>query len=200
MKWPVIKTLYPLFIVQFFTWLGMFSLWIYCTPVITKYVLGNTGKALDESVFWVGLYFAFYNMLAAFLAFQLPRFIKMANAQIVHGVALILGSVGFSLIYFFKNRYLLFISFAFIAIAWSSIANVPYDMVGNVAPEDKMALYFKIFNFSVVIPQVVAAFLLGWLNNAVFHGESSLIILTGAANMLVAGVLIFFYKQPSKNE
>jgi len=193
----IIKSLLPLFVVQFFTWLALFSLWIYSTPVITRYIFHSTDSespAFENGVTWVGICFAFYATLAAFLAFFIPNLLKYTTKERLHSIALLIGSIGLGMIGFIKSQYLLLISFAFIGIAWSSISNVPYSIVGDKAPERKMASYFTIFNFSIVIPQITAAFLLGYINRHFFAGETIDIILLGACSMFLAGVIMLFIK------
>ena len=94
-----------------------------------------------------------------------------------------------------RNKYLLFISFAFIGIAWSSIGNVPYSIVGNIVVPQKIATYFAVFNFSIVIPQITAAFLLSYLNKKLFAGETVYIMLVGAISMFAGSVIMFFVKE-----
>ena len=190
----ILKHLLPLFAVQFFTWLGLFSLWIYATPVITKYIFKTTdaeSAAFENGTTWVGICFAFYSLLAAILAFYLPLLQKKIAIQKLHAIALFAGSIGLLSMYFITDKYLLLFSFAFIGIAWSSISTVPYSLVSNIAPDDKMTRYFAVFNFSVVIPQVTAAFLLGYLNKYIFKGETVFVICSGGISLLVASVVMF---------
>lgn len=193
----IIKHLLPLFVVQFFTWLALFALWIYATPVITRYIFNTTdaesGNFISGTT-WVGICFAFYSTLAAFLAFSIPLFIKKISKEKLHAMALLIGGAGLLLIFFIKNKYLLFFSFAFIGIAWSSIANIPYSIISSIAPENKMVTYFAVFNFSVVIPQVTAAFLLGYISNQFFKGETVYIMLVAGGSMLLAGLLMLLMK------
>ncbi len=194
----IIKHLLPLFIVQFFTWLALFSLWIYATPVITKYIFNSTdseSKAFESGTTWVGICFAFYSTLAAIMAFAIPRLTKQYSKYKIHATALLIGSIGLVLIYFIKNQYLLFISFAFIGIGWSSISNIPYSIISDIAPEPKMTTYFTVFNFSVVIPQITAAFLLSYLTRNYFAGETIYTILAGGISMFFAGCIMFFVKE-----
>ena len=193
----IIKHLLPLFIVQFFTWLALFALWIYATPVVTRYIFNSTDSesaAFENGVVWVGIYFAFYATLAAFLGFYIPKLLIHITKERLHAIALLTGGIGMLLIYFIKNQYALLVSFAFIGIAWSSISSVPYSMVSEAAPKNKMALYFTVFNFSVVIPQVTAAFLLGYINKHFFRGETINIILVGACSMFFAGLIMLFIR------
>ena len=193
----IIKSLLPLFVVQFFTWLALFSLWIYSTPIITRYVFYSTDSespAFENGVTWVGICFAFYATLAAFLAFFIPNLLKYTTKERLHSIALLVGSIGLGSVWFIRNQYLLFVSFALIGIAWSSISNVPYSIISDNAPENKMTAYFAVFNFSVVIPQITAAFLLGYINKHFFAGQTIDIILLGACSMFIAGLIMLFIK------
>ena len=193
----IIKHLLPLFIVQFFTWLALFALWIYATPVITRYIFNSTdaqSPAFENGITWVGICFACYTTLAAFLAFLFPKILKHISKERLHAIALLTGGIGLLLMYFIRDQYLLLISFAFIGIAWSSISNVPYSIISETAPENKLTAYFAVFNFSVVIPQVTAAFLLGYINKHFFAGETIKVILLGACSMLFSGIIMLFIK------
>ena len=194
----ILKQLFPLFAVQFFTWLALFTLWIYATPVITRYLFNSTDAesvAFETGISWVGIYFAFYATLAACLAFLIPKLSKHICKEYLHAFALLTGAVGLLLIYFIRNRYQMFLSFAFIGIAWSSISNIPYSIVSEFAPENKITAYFMVFNFSVVIPQVTAAFLLGYIHKRFFAGEVINIILVGAGAMFIASLIMFTMKK-----
>lgn len=193
----IIKSLLPLFVVQFFTWLALFSLWIYATPVITRYIFHSTdseSSAFEDGVTWVGICFAFYATLAALLTFFIPKILKYTTKERLHALALLTGSVGLASVGFITSQYLLFVSFALIGIAWSSISSVPYSIISDNAPEHKMTTYFAVFNFSVVIPQITAAFLLGYINKHFFGGETIYIILLGACSMFLAGLIMLFTK------
>ncbi len=199
----IFKHLLPLFAVQFFTWLGLFSLWIYATPVVTKYIFKTTdaeSAAFENGTMWVGICFALYSLLAAILAFYLPLLQKKIAIQKLHATALLAGSIGLTSMYFITDQYLLLFSFVFIGIAWSSISTVPYSLVSSIAPEDKMTRYFAVFNFSVVIPQVTAAFLLGFLNKYIFKGETVLVICAGGLSLLLAAVIMFAIPTLKRNE
>src|ERR1700710_2188059 len=93
----ILRHLWPLFIVQFFTWLGLFSLWIYATPVITRYVFKTTdaeSSSFENGTIWVGICFAFYSLLAATLAFFIPKLLSYVSKQKLHAYSLLAGSIG----------------------------------------------------------------------------------------------------------
>jgi hypothetical protein len=197
----IFRQLLPLFVVQFFTWLALFALWIYATPVITRYIFNSTdaeSAAFESGVNWVGICFAFYSTLAACLAFAIPKILQHISKQRLHAFALLTGGIGLLLLFFIREKYLLLLSFSFIGIAWSSIGNVPYSMISSIAAPDKMTTYFAVFNFSVVIPQVTAAFLLGYINKHFFKGETIYIMLVGGCSMLLAGIVMFLVPREVK--
>lgn len=189
------RFLLPWFIVQFFTWLALFAMWIYTTPFVIKYIYpsGAEDIASSAAIKWVGICFALYSLLAALLAFTLPKIVARFSIAKVHSTALLFGSLGLLVIYFVKSPYTLLLGFAFIGIAWSSISNLPYVAVSNRAPENKMSFYMGVFNFSIVIPQITAAFLLSWLSATFFNGETKYIMLTGSGCMLVASTVCWFW-------
>jgi hypothetical protein len=197
-----IKKLLPLFAVQFFTWFALFALWIYATPVVTKYFFNTTNSestGFEAGTQWVAACFAFYTTLAAFLTFFIPRLLTHICKERLHALALIAGSAGLLFIFLLRNKWGLLFSFSFIGIAWSSIGNIPYRMVGELeADGEKLMLYFAVFNFSVVLPQVAASYMLGFLNKHFFHSETIFIMLTASICMFTAGVLMFIFYPPGK--
>ena len=185
-----------LFLVQFFTWFGLFALWIYATPVITKYVFNATDsstKEFENGISWVGYYFAFYTLFAAFFAFYIPSIYKKTGRTKLHAFMLLAGSIGIMLLYFINNKWLLFIPFLLIGIAWSAISNIPYRIVSALAGE-KSDFYFGVFSFSVVIPQIFAAAILGLITKF-FNGETNYTILCGGVSMLAGSIIMFFVKE-----
>lgn len=188
------KKLFPLFLVQFFTWLGLFSLWIYATPVITKYFFNTINSEsidFENGTKWVGICFALYSVLGASLTFILHKILKRNSKYAVHAVCLIFGAIGLISMAFIHSKYLLLLSFIFIGIAWSSISTTPYLLVGEIAPEEENEKYYSVFNFSTVIPQAVAAFLLAFITKKYFHGEMIDTIVTGGIFMLMGAVISF---------
>lgn len=186
------KKLLPLFAIQFFTWLGLFSLWIYATPVVSKLFSPSGELNFEKGAQWTGIYFALYAILGASLTFMLHKILKRNPKYLVHAIALFLGGVALMSIYFVNSPYLLLLSFVMVGIAWSSISTTPYLLVGEIAPEEESENFYSVFNFSTVIPQAVAAFLLAFLTKDIFGGEMGKTIFTGGIFMIVAAILSLF--------
>lgn len=195
------RKLAPLFLVQFFTWLGLFSLWIYATPAITKYFfksLQSQELDFENGTKWVGICFALYSILGASLTFILHKILKKNSKYAVHAVALSCGALGLMSMAFIHSKYVLLLSFIFIGIAWSSISTTPYVLVGEIAPEDESEKYYSVFNFSTVIPQAIAAFFLAFVTKNYFRGDMMETLFLGGIFMLVAAFisLFIYFKEP----
>jgi maltose/moltooligosaccharide transporter len=183
------KKLLPLFLVQFFTWLGLFSLWIYATPVVSKCFFDahhNGNIDFEQGTKWVGICFALYSILGASLTFALHKILKKKSKYAVHSIALLLGGLGLISFNFVPSKYLLLLSFVLVGIAWSSISTTPYLLVSEIATDGEQEKYFSVFNFSTVIPQAIAAFLFAYITKDFFHGEMIKTILMGGVFMIIA--------------
>ncbi|HQZ76080.1 MAG TPA: MFS transporter, partial [Chitinophagaceae bacterium] len=88
-----------------------------------------------------------------------------------------------------KNENLLIISMAGIGLAWCSILAMPYSMLTKALPANKMGVYMGIFNFFIVIPQILAATLLGIFTKHIFNGNAIMTIVLGGCSMIVAAIL-----------
>ncbi|HEY6063961.1 MAG TPA: hypothetical protein VIV35_10155, partial [Chitinophagaceae bacterium] len=185
------STMKKLAVVQFFSWFALFSMWIYSTPALAQHLSGTTdttSSAYNKMGNWVGVLFAFYNGFAALFAFLLPVLAKRFSRPVTHMIALIAGGLGLISFYIFKDEKLLIISMAGIGLAWCSILAMPYSMLTRALPANKMGVYMGIFNFFIVIPQILAATLLGVFTRHIFHGNAIMTIVVGGCSMIVAAL------------
>jgi maltose/moltooligosaccharide transporter len=81
--------------------------------------------------------------------------------------------------------------------AWASVLSLPYALLSDSLPAQKMGLYMGVFNFFIVIPQLVAATVLGFLLHAVFGGAPIYALALGGASFLVAGLLVLRVPEPA---
>ena len=185
-------TMKQLAVVQFFTWFALFSMWIYATPALAQNISNTTdtsSPAYNEIGNWVGVLFGFYNGFAALCAFLLPVLAKKTSRPMTHLICLVAGGIGLISFFVFKDKYLLIISMAGIGLAWSSILSMPYSMLTASLPSNKMGVYMGIFNFFIVIPQILAATLLGFFTKHLFHGNAIYTLVLGGCLMIVAALL-----------
>lgn len=189
------KTMRQLSIVQFFSWLALFSMWIYTTSAVTSHIYGtnDTSSALyNEGADWVGILFAVYNGFAAIVSFLLPVIAKHTNRKITHMISLIAGGIGLISFYFITDPYLLIISMFGVGMAWASILSMPYAILTGSIPSNKMGVYMGIFNFFIVIPQILAASILGFITKYLFHGNTIFSLVFGGIAMLIAAATVLF--------
>lgn len=141
---------------------------------------------------WVGIAFAVYNGFAALIAFALPVFAKWTNRRLTHAVALLCGALGLISIYFLPGPNWILLSMLGVGIAWASILSMPYAILSGALPANKMGLYMGIFNFFIVLPQMLAATILGLLVSGVFGGQTVLALILGGATWIIAAILTLF--------
>lgn len=186
------KTMVQLAWVQFFSWFALFAMWIYTTPAVTSYIYkttDTTSQAYNDGASFVSMLFGAYNGIAAVAALFLPVLAKYSSRRVTHLFALTCGGLGLISIYFITTPAYLWLSMVGVGIAWASILSIPYAMLSASLPAEKMGYYMGVFNFFIVIPQILAATVLGFFLKQVFAGETIYILVTGGVSMIVAGVL-----------
>ncbi|MBD0353475.1 MAG: MFS transporter, partial [Flavisolibacter sp.] len=169
------KTMLQLAIVQFFTWLAFFSMWIYTTAGVAQNAYGTTdttSKAFQDAGDWVGVMFMVYNGISALAAFLLPLLAARIGRKYTHMLCLVIGGLGLVSIFFIKDKTLLLLPMVCVGLAWASTLTMPYSILAGALPSNKMGFYMGVFNFFIVIPQIVAAAILGFFVSQVFNNQS----------------------------
>jgi maltose/moltooligosaccharide transporter len=186
------RTMIQLAYVQFFSWFALFAMWIYTTPAVTSHIFhttDTTSQAYNDGADLVSKLFGDYNGIAALAALALPLVARYTSRRITHLIALTCGGAGLISILFISDPDMLWLSMIGIGIAWASILSIPYAMLSGSLPADKMGYYMGVFNFFIVIPQIIAATVLGFLLNKVFGGQPVYVLVAGGASMILAGLL-----------
>jgi maltose/moltooligosaccharide transporter len=186
------KTMVQLAGVQFFTWIALFAMWIYTTNAIGENVFGTTdaqSAAFQEAGNRVGVMFAVYSGVSALAAFILPVFARRTSRKLVHMTCLLIGGVSLIGIYAIHDLNLLFVPMIGVGIAWASILTMPYAILAGALPANRMGYYMGVFNFFIVIPQIVSGLLLGFATKHLFMGHSVKTLMLGGLCMVIAGVL-----------
>lgn len=194
------KTMKQLAWVQFFTWFGLFAMWIYTTKAVTGHVFGTTdttSKVYNDAADWVSVMFAFYSLVCALSAFGLPKLAALLGNRKAHLLALTLGGLSLISIYFAKTQTHLILAMIGVGIAWASILSVPYTLLSNSLPANRMGYFMGVFNFFIVIPQIVAGTILGFILKTFFNHEPVYALIIGGVSMILAGVLTLFVSAPN---
>ena len=189
------KTMRQLAVVQFFSWFPLFAMWIFTTPAVTSFHFGSSdpqSAAYNEGANWVGVLFGAYNGFSVLAALLIPIVVRKIGLKTTHQFNLFIGALGLASIMWLKDPTFLLLSMVGVGFAWASILSVPYAILSDAVPAKKMGIYMGVFNFFIVIPQLVAASLLGLALKYLFGGESIYILGLAAALWVVAAVSMFF--------
>ena len=187
-------------VVQFFSWFGLFAMWIYATAGVAASHFGSsdpTSAAYNEGANWVGVLFAAYNGFAALAAIAIPWMVRRWGLRVSHLVNVGLGGLGMLSFVVIRDPQWLLLSMVGVGFAWASILSLPYAMLSDTVPAAKMGVYMGIFNFFIVIPQLVATSLLGFLLTNLFDGQPVQALVIGGASLLVSGLCALRVKLPA---
>lgn len=189
------KTMVQLAAVQFFTWIALFAMWIYTGTAVADNVWGTTdaqSPGYQDAGNWVGIMFGVYNGVSALAAFILPVFARATSRKFVHTTCLAIGGLSLMSIFLITDKQTLIYPMIGIGIAWASILTMPYAILAGALPAKRMGYFMGLFNFFVVIPQIVSGLLLGWVTTQFFGGHTVKTLMLGGACMILAGVLTLF--------
>ncbi len=191
------KTMKQLGIVQFFSWFALFSMWVFSTPAIAQHVYGtevdDTSSVLyNDAGNWVGVMFGVYNAVSALFALLLPSIAAKLGRKRTHSISLICGGVGLLSVYFITNPFYLLISMLLVGIAWASILSMPYAILAGAIPAKKMGIYMGIFNFFIVIPQIVNGIFGGPMVKRIYDSEAIYALILAGICMLISAFTVIF--------
>lgn len=198
------STMKKLGVVQFFSWFALFSMWVFTTSAIATHHLGLSPQDTHSPDFnkagdFVGYLFGLYNFFAIPFAFILIPLAKKIGKKQTHAMALICGGVGLMSLYFITNAHYLWISMVGIGFAWASILAMPYAMLIESIPQNKMGIYMGIFNFFIVIPQIINGIIGGPVVSTVFGNQAIYYLLIAGLLMVMGAVFVLFIHLDSNN-
>ncbi|PQV51302.1 maltose/moltooligosaccharide transporter [Jejuia pallidilutea] len=185
--------------VQFFSWFGLFGMWVFATPAIAQHIYGlphtdSSSGTYQDAGDWVGILFGVYNLISAFYAFALPYIAKKIGRKKTHSISLIIGGLGLLSIYIMPDKNWLILSMIGVGIAWASILAMPYAILaGSISPK-KMGVYMGIFNFFIVIPQIINALIGGPLVKYAYGNHAIFALVMSGVSFLIAASLVYKVK------
>ncbi len=186
-------------VVQFFSWFALFAMWIYTTAGVTQAHFGTTdpqSSAYNEGANWVGVLFAAYSGFAALAAIIIPLMVRWLGLRLSHLINLWLGAGSLLSFLLIRDPQWLLASMVGIGFAWASIVSLPYALLSNHLPAAKMGVYMGIFNFFIVIPQLLAASVLGFLLRTFAAGQPLYALAIGGISLFIAGLAVLRVANP----
>jgi maltose/moltooligosaccharide transporter len=188
------RTMLQLAVVQFFTWFGFYSMWLYTTPSIAQNAYGTidpTSQAFQDAGDWVGVMFTVYSAVSAITAFMLPVIARRVGRKYTHMICLVIGGIGLFSLIFIKSHTLLLVPMVAVGLAWASTLTLPYAILAGSLPPAKMGFFMGVFNFFIVIPQLIASVVLGYVIKDLFHEQAIYALVIGGISMVIGGILNF---------
>jgi maltose/moltooligosaccharide transporter len=198
------KIMLQLGAVQFFSWIALFSMWVFMTPAIAHHIFGTEitdGSSLKyrQAGSWVGVMFSVYNFIAMVYAIALPSLAQKLGKRGTHAFNLICGAIGFISIYFAPNQDFLLYSMVGVGMAWASILAMPYAILAPHIPSHKMGIYMGIFNFFITFPQITIAVIGGPILKNYYGSNAIYAILMAGVFMFLAAISVIVIDEGKKN-
>lgn len=190
-------------LVQFFTWPGLFLMWFYYTTAVAVNVFG--GKDASDPVYAEGADFgsltlAYYSVITFLFALVLPAIADRLGRKLTHSLCLLCGALGLISVSWVHDKNMLYVCMTGVGIAWASILSMPYAMLSGVLPRSKVGVYMGIFNFFIVLPEILASLGFGWLMRNVLGNDRLLAVQVGGALMILAAVICYCLVKEKKHE
>ncbi|MGI9581978.1 MFS transporter [Chryseobacterium sp. RRHN12] len=185
-------------IVQFFSWFALFTMWVFTTSALATHHFGLSpedthSKAFNDAGDLTGKLFGMYNLWAIPFAFLLTPIAKVIGKKQTHALALLCGGLGLVSMYFIKDVNNLWISMIGLGFAWASILAMPYAMLIEVIPQRKMGVYMGIFNFFIVIPQIINGLFGGPVVSGIFGKQAMDYVVVGGVCMLIGAIVTMIF-------
>ena len=179
--------------VQVCTWAGLFCMWLYFPVAVAHNVFGapdETSSLYRAGVEWGGICFAMYSVVCFAFAPVLPRLARAIGLRNAHSLCLLAGAAGLVSVAVIHDRYLLLVSMVGVGIAWASILSVPYAILAGALPAGRTGVYMGIFNFFIVIPEIVASLGFGWVMAHLLGNNRLLAVMAGGVLLALAAALM----------
>jgi len=179
--------------VQISTWFGLFCMWLYFPVAVARNVVGapdETSPLYREGVEWAGLCFAMYSAVCFLFSFALPRIAQALGRRLTHALCLGAGALGLLSVAVIHDKHWLLLSMTGVGIAWASILAMPYALLSASLPAARTGVYMGIFNFFIVIPEILASLGFGWVMLHLLDNDRLAAVVAGGAFLALAALLV----------
>jgi len=185
--------------VQFFSWFALFGMWVFSTPAIAQHFYGlphtdSSSEAFNNAGDWVGILFGIYNLVSIPVALSLGQISKYLGRKKTHMYALFIGGISFLSIYVMPDRYWLILPMIGIGVAWASILSMPYAILAGAINPKKMGVYMGIFNFFIVLPQILNGIIGGPMVKYLYSNQAVFALILSGISMIIAAFLVIRVK------
>jgi maltose/moltooligosaccharide transporter len=186
------QTMRQLALVQLLTWLGLFCMFLYFAVAVAHNVFGakdTTDPLYTDGVIWAGYCSGVYNAVCFLFSPLLPALARRIGKKGTHSLCLLAGAAGLISVALIHNKFLLFLPMVGVGMAWSSILAMPYSILSAALPQNKMGIYMGIFNFFIVIPEILSALFFGWIMSHLLGNDRMKAVVVGGVCFVIAAAL-----------
>jgi maltose/moltooligosaccharide transporter len=187
------QTMRQLAPVQLLTWLGLFCMWLYFPVAVARNVFGapdQNSPIYTRGVEWAGICFGAYSAVCFGFSFVLPRLARTVGRKNAHSLCLMCGALGLISVFIIHNKFALLLAMVGVGIAWASTLAMPYAVLAGSLPAEKTGVYMGIFNFFIVIPEILASLFFGWVMNHLLNNNRIAAVVAGGVFMMIAAGLM----------
>lgn len=195
-------------LVQFLTWPGLFLMWFYYSTGVAVNIFGGDAKASEGSVaslkFTEGLELAnatsaILNLVTFLFAFSIPFIVSKIGKKFTHTFCLVIGGMGLISVNIVEQANMLYLSMGMVGIAWASILSMPYTILAGSIPPQKMGIYMGIFNFFIVLPEIIASLSFGYIMENFLNNDRLVAVTIGGILLIFAGIICALIVKEEKN-
>jgi maltose/moltooligosaccharide transporter len=180
-------------LVNFITWPGLFLMWFYYSTGVASQLFHGDPQTSSE-IYTMGLEHAnttsaILNLVTFGFSFTLPFLVTKLGKKLTHTACLLIGGLGLISVYYVQQPNLLYVSMGLVGIAWASILSMPYSMLSSFIPVQKMGIYMGIFNFFIVLPEILASLFFGKIMSTYLHNDRLMAVQIGGFLLVLAGIV-----------
>ncbi len=191
-------------VVNFLTWPGLFLMWFYYSTGVATEIFGgdaiNNSDQYTKGLEYAGSTSAILNLVTFIFAFSIPFWVGKLGKKLTHSACLIIGGIGLISVNFIHEHWMLYVAMSMVGIAWSSILSMPYSMLAGCLPEDKIGIYMGVFNFFIVLPEIIASLFFGKIMTNFLHNDRLMAVLIGGVLLCIAAVVCMLIVKEPKPE
>jgi len=195
-------------LVQFLTWPGLFLMWFYYSTGVAVNIFRGDAKAPEGSAeslrFTEGLELAnatsaILNLVTFLFAFSIPFIVSKIGKKFTHTFCLVIGGLGLISVNMVEQANMLYVSMGMVGIAWASILSMPYTILAGSIPPQKMGIYMGIFNFFIVLPEIIASLSFGSIMENFLNNDRLMAVTIGGILLITAGIICALIVKEEKN-
>ncbi|MGC2111091.1 MAG: MFS transporter [Candidatus Korobacteraceae bacterium] len=197
------RTMRQLAPVQLLTWLGLFCMWLYFPVAVARNVFGaadQSAPSYTAGVEWAGICFGMYSAVCFVFSFFLPALAAKVGRKWAHSLSLLCGAAGLLSVALIHDKNYLLLSMIGVGIAWASTLSMPYSVLAGSLPAERTGVYMGIFNFFIVLPEIIASLAFGWIMAHLLHNNRLAAVIAGGVFLAIAAGLMQLVTDPGAQQ